>query len=328
VPRHLLAGDVGGTKVVLGLFDGPRLLHHERLPSAASTGLEPLCAGFLARHPGIVPASAAFGVAGPVVGGRAQTTNLPWVVEEASLRAHLRCPVKLVNDLEATAHGIEALQPSDLVPLNAGEPVARAPRALLAAGTGLGEAYMVSTPGEDGPRWIPCASEGGHTDFGPRSELEIGLLRHLAARHGHVSVERVVSGMGIREIFGFLASTGRFEIPAALVERMQREDAGAVISREAIASSSPICMETMRIFVGAYGAEAGNLALKVMALGGVYVGGGIAPRVLPLLQGGAFLEGFFGKGRFEPLMRRMPVRVVLNENTALLGAARVAASLA
>jgi glucokinase len=209
--------------------------------------------------------------------------------------------------------------------LNPGRPEPLAPRAIVAAGTGLGEAYMVHHPGGG---WTPCASEGGHGDFGARTDEEIALLRDLRGRYGHVSAERVVSGMGIRDIFSWMQARGSHEVPEDLLEEMRRGDDAAAISRAAMDGSSALCRDVMRLFVTAYGAEAGNLALKVMALGGVYVAGGIAPRILPLLSGGGFLEGFFDKGRFEPLMRRIPVSVVLNDETALLGAARAAAAVA
>ncbi|MGH9870688.1 MAG: glucokinase [Candidatus Polarisedimenticolia bacterium] len=323
MPRHLLAGDVGGTKVILGLFDGARLLERVKIPSAHADRLEPMCEAFLASHPGVKVMAACFGIAGPVAHGRVHATNLPWVVEESSLSALLRCPVRLVNDLEATAHGVEALQKDDLLTLNEGERLEHSPRALLAAGTGLGEAYMV----HDGTRWIPNASEGGHTDFGPSTDVEVSLLIHLRGLYGRASVERVISGLGIRDIFAWLASSGRFDVPDSLTDEMSRGDAAAVISTAALAGGPPICVETMNLFVCAYGSEAGNLALKVMALGGVYIGGGIAPRIVPLIAAGGFLHRFFAKGRFQPLMRRMPVHLILNQDTALLGAARVAATL-
>ncbi|HKY31742.1 MAG TPA: glucokinase [Candidatus Polarisedimenticolia bacterium] len=320
----VLAGDVGGTKVVLGLFRGDRLLASERYPSRGESGLEPVCSAFLAGRRES-PRASAFGVAGPVVKGRVETTNLPWVVETRSLERMLGGPVALLNDLEATGHGVDALDPASLLELNEGREVQRAPRALIAAGTGLGQGYMVFDA--HAGRYAPAASEGGHSDFGARTDDEIELLRHLRGRYGHVSAERVVSGMGIREIFDFLAATGRHPVPAALREAIEQGDPPAVISRAAMDGTHAVCVETMRLFASAYGAEAGNLALKIMALGGVYVGGGIAPKVLPLLTGGRFLEGFFDKGRFAPLMARMPVRVILDPDCALRGAARAASRL-
>jgi len=329
---RVLAGDIGGTKVDLGLFDGPALVEHQRYQSRDFTDLETICAGFLSAAGGATPAAAAFGIAGPIVGGRVQTTNLPWLIEQSSMARRLGCPVALVNDLESTAHGIPFLRPEEVVTLNAGAEVPRASRAILAAGTGLGEGYMVFDAKQD--RYEPRASEGGHSDFAARTPEEIELQAKLTGKFGHVSVERVVSGMGIVEILEYLASTGRHRAPRELRDALSgrgpqgQVDAAAVIGRAAIERSHPICIETMRMFVSAYGAEAGNLALKVMALGGVYIGGGIAPKILPLMTAGLFMESFIDKGRFRALMLRMPVRLILNEHASLLGAAAVARGLA
>jgi glucokinase len=321
----VLAGDIGGTKVELGLFDGAAPRARRRYASRDFGGLEAICSDFLGGGHDR-PAAAAFGIAGPIVGDHVRTTNLPWVIGKPSLQRLLGCPVALLNDLESTAHGVPHLAPAELFVLNEGREVARAARAILAAGTGLGEGYMVFDAHRG--RYEPHASEGGHADFAPRNDEEIDLLRHLASRFGRVSVERVVSGMGIAAIFEHLAAGGRRQVTRALREAVAGGDAAAVVAGAAMDGSSPVCTDTMRLFVSAYGAEAGNLALKVMALGGVYVGGGIAPRILPLLGDGLFLESFRDKGRFRGLLQDVPVRVILNDQASLLGAAAVARELA
>lgn len=324
----VLAGDIGGTKVDLGLFSridraGPLVLREQaRFASREHRDLESICAQFL-KGRSLSPGAAAFGIAGPIVSGRCEATNLPWVIEQASLARLLECPVAMLNDLEATAHGIPELPPDQIHALNEGHEARGAARAIIAAGTGLGEGYMVRDV--SGDHYVPSASEGGHCDYAARNAEEIEMLGHFIGRFGRVSVERVVSGMGILEIFGYLADTGRYEVPAPLRETIAAGDPAAEISKAAERDRVPICVETMRRFVSAYGAEAGNLALKVMALGGVYIGGGIAPKILPLMSDGLFMSSFLDKGRFAALMSRIPVRVILNERTALIGAAAVAA---
>jgi len=327
----ILAGDIGGTKVDLGLFSrgggraAPSLTRRERFSSASHEDLQSICRAFLGDS-GSRPVAAAFGIAGPIVDDRVEATNLPWVIEKKGLESLLGCPVALLNDLESTAHGIPLLSGEELLSLNDGEEVPGAPRALIAAGTGLGQGYMVREAGSD--RYLPCASEGGHSDFAARDEEEFALLRHLKTRLGRVSVERVVSGMGIESIFDYLAATGRYMVPDTLRRAVSGPDGAAVISKAALEGTSPVCVETMRRFISSYGAEAGNLALKIMALGGLYVGGGIAPKILPLMREGTFMRSFVDKGRFAGLMKRIPVRVILNERTALLGAAAAADRLA
>ncbi len=299
----------------------PTLSRHEKYSSASHEDLESICRAFLGET-GARPVAAAFGIAGPIVDDRVEATNLPWVIEKRKLESLLGCPVALLNDLESTAHGVPLLSGRELVELNEGEEVPGAPRALIAAGTGLGEGYMIHDPGSG--RYVPCASEGGHSDFAARDPEEFALLEHLKEDLGRVSVERVVSGMGIVSIFEYLVSTGRYDVPPKLAEAAAGPDGAAAISAAALAGTSPVCVDTMRRFVSSYGAEAGNLALKIMSLGGLYVGGGIAPKILPLMREGTFMRSFADKGRFETLMQRIPVRVILNERTALLGAASVA----
>lgn len=324
----VLAGDIGGTKTHLGLFTRAKpkaalvMTHQERFVSRGYVDLESLCADYL-KGRSTRPDAAAFGIAGPIVNGRCEATNLPWVIERTSLERLLSCPVTMLNDLESMAHGVAELGPDEFLTLNPGVEVKKGARAIIAAGTGLGEGYMVWDATWN--RHVPSASEGGHADFAARNHDEIDLLRRLLARFERVSVERVVSGTGIREIFDHLAATGRYDIPGALREALDSGDPSPAISHAAMNGGAPICVETMRRFVAAYGAEAGNLALKVMARGGLYVGGGIAPKILPLMTDGLFMSNFLDKGRFAPLMSTIPVLVLLNEMASLLGAAAVAA---
>lgn len=266
-------------------------------------------------------AAACFGVAGVVVDGHATTTNLPWTLDEKALQTAIPSPyVKLLNDLEAAAWGVLQLPPSELVALQPGTR-RNGHKALIAAGTGLGEALILS----EGTRHHVVASEGGHVDFAPRTERESALLDFLRREFGHVSYERVLSGPGLLAIYRFLRATrGRVE-PAWLRERLESGDRSAVVSEVALAGGDPVCVEALDMFAGIYGAEAGNLALKAMALGGVYVGGGIAPKIRAKLADGTFVAAFRDKGRFAPLMESIPVHVALDPRAPLLGAALVAA---
>lgn len=324
----VLAGDIGGTKTRLGLFTRAEpgtplvMTDQQRFVSQAYPDLDSICADYLKTHPE-KPVAAAFGIAGPIVNGRCEATNLPWVIEQRSLERLLRCPVTMLNDLESMAHGVAELKPEEFLTLNRGVETKNAACAIIAAGTGLGEGYMVWDAASN--RHVPSASEGGHTDFAARNSDEIDLLRFMQSRFARVSVERVVSGMGIHAIFDQLVASGRYEIPVSLRKAIDTGDPAAAISSEAMRGGAPICVETMRLFVAAYGAEAGNLALKVMARGGVYVGGGIAPKILPLMTDGLFMRNFLDKGRFATLMSTIPVRILLNELASLLGAASVAA---
>jgi len=322
----ILAGDIGGTKTRLALFrlDGNALaeVDEETFPSRAHAGLGEILLAFVAARKARV-AHAGFGIAGPVRDGRCVTTNLPWVVDARDLARDLRIgTASLLNDLEATAYGLAALGPEDLVVLNAGTPDPEGNAAIIAAGTGLGEAGL----SWDGAGLRPFATEGGHADFAPTDDLQIDLLRRLMRdRGGHVSWERVLSGPGLYNIYTFLRDTGRGEEAPWLAERLSREDAAAVIAAAALEGRSELCGKALDLFVRLYGSEAGNLALKVMATAGVYVGGGIAPKIVDRLKGRAFMEAFAEKGRMRALLEAMPVRVVLNDRTALLGAARCAA---
>lgn len=315
----ILAGDIGGTKTNLALFDrSPREpICLETYQSDEHDGLEAMLLAFLAEHPATV-ARAAFGVAGPVRDGRVEKVNLAWPVEAQSVAATLALDrVGLVNDLEANAWGITVLRPDDVAVLNEGDPDATGNQAVIAAGTGLGEAGLYW----DGEQHHAFPSEGGHADFAPRNELQIELMRYLAAHLRHVSYERVCSGMGLVNVYGFLSSRRDHPEPDWLREEMAAGDPAAAIGAAALEDSDPVCVEALDTMLAIYGAEAGNLALKLLATGGVWIGGGIAPRVLPKLRVSGFMREFVGKGRFTRLLEGTPVRVILNDRTALFGAA-------
>ncbi len=321
----ILAGDVGGTNTRLAVFDdrGGRLTPKAEatFPSREHTSFESVLRKFIVAHPFPI-ASACIGIAGPVQHGRSDATNLPWVVDAGQVARELDLKtVGLINDLEANAYGIAALEPKDCITLNAGAPDAEGNQAIISAGTGLGEAGLYW----DGNKHRPFATEGGHATFAPRNELEVALLRYFLARYEHVSVERVLSGPGLVNIYTFLRDTGRGEEPAWLAAQMREQDPGAVISQAAISGKSKLCVQALDLCVSLYGAEAGNLALKVMATGGVFIGGGIAPKIISKLKDPMFLNAFTAKGRMKPLLEAMPVQVILNDKTALLGAARCAA---
>lgn len=321
----ILAGDIGGTNSRLALFelDGRRLrrVDEARLPSSGSASLEDVLETFLSPRKMRVDV-AGFGLPGPVQDGRVVTTNLPWVVDQARLRAHLGLDVvELLNDIEAFSHGLAALEDDDVVVLNTGAAGAQGNRAVIAAGTGLGEAGLFW----DGRRHHPFATEGGHTDFAPTDELQFGLLRFLQERHGRVSWERVVSGPGLVNIHDYLRDVARVASPAPLPPELRSADPAATIANAALARACPLAQRALDLFVRLYGAEAGNLALKMKALGGVFVGGGIAPKILSKLQEPSFLTAFSSKGRMRTLVEAMPVKVVLRDDTGLLGAARHAA---
>ena len=319
----LLAGDVGGTKTDLAIFSeerGPRApLAEATYPSDDHESLQAMASQFLADS-NLSVDRASFGVAGPVVGGEAVVTNLPWSIKEPRLAAALGLEsVRLLNDLEAIAHAVPFLEPDDLHPLNPGEAEPGGAIAVLAPGTGLGEAFLTW----DGSRYRPQASEGGHTDFAPTEPLQVALLQSLQKRYGHVSYERIGSGSGLPNIYGFLKETGQGEEPRWLAQLLaDAEDPTPVIVEAALQDPPPeICQKTLEIFVSVLGAEAGNLALKVLATGGVYLAGGIPPRILTYLERPLFLATFRRKGRFRELLDRIPVHVVTYPKAALLGAA-------
>jgi glucokinase len=324
-----LAGDIGGTKTRLAFFEaagkGLRSVAEATYLSQQYTGLAEILRAFLATHARTAD-QVCLGIAGPVRQGRVQTPNLPWAIDAGQLREELGCgPVTLLNDLEANAHGLRVLGPADFAVLNAGNAGATGNAALISAGTGLGEAGLFW----DGTRHHPFASEGGHVDFAPRSPLEEEMAEHLAARFGHVSYERILSGPGLHNIYLFLCDRmGRPNELPRLTKRLEVEDPSAAISKAALEWQDDLCRKALELFVSIYGAEAGNLGLKVFATAGVYLGGGIAPKIRDILSEHWFLEAFTAKGRMRPVMEAMPVRVVLNDRAALLGAARRAADLA
>ncbi len=319
----ILAGDVGGTKVHLALFDFvDGNLKHARdklFPAKEYAGLEAIVKEFLVTEK---VTAACFGVPGPVRDGRLRLTNLPWTLDSRELARNLKIDyVFLINDLQASGYGIAELDADQIYTLNEGDARQVGNRALISAGTGLGEGFIVW----DGRNYVPYPSEGGHADFAPRNKDEFDLLRFLRQKYnGRISYERVVSGQGLTNIYEFLREVRGLEEPAWLAERMTQEDPNAVITESALKAKSKICEKALDMFVSAYGAEAGNLALKVMSVGGLYVGGGIAPRILEKLKDGTFLKAFTDKGRLSQLLVNMPVRVILESRTALIGAAAYA----
>lgn len=327
IVKHFLAGDIGGTKTRLAIVEvaGTKvhILNEVSYPSRDYDTLEILLDDFLSGTE--TPRHAAFGIAGPTQGRVAQTTNLPWHVDADALQHQFgftHCT--LLNDLEATAYGLPALGKNDMVTLQSGTPNASGNAAVIAAGTGLGEAGLFW----DGQHHHPFATEGGHASFSPGNDLDMALLLHLQRQHQHVSWERVVSGMGLLDMHEFLSLHHHAAIPQWLAEEMRSGDAAAAIANAALSGRDDICVETLNWFVRLYGAEAGNLALKTMCRGGMYLGGGIAPKILPLLQDGAFLEAFLNKGRMRSLLEAMPVKVILNDRAALFGPALRAAQIA
>ncbi len=323
----ILAGDIGGTKTILALFSlgaGPHTpLAQATFPSAGYGSLEIIIQEFLAANPAPVEA-ACFGVAGPVVAGMASVTNLPWTIDAAAIRERIGCgAVYLLNDLEAIGHAVRILQPADIATLNEGVAVAGGAVGVIAPGTGLGEAFLTW----DGSRYRANPSEGGHASFAPNTPDELELLRYLQARLGHVSYERVCSGLGLPNIYGYFRDrVFQGESPEVAAALADAADPTPVIVRFALGQAvpCPACLAAVETFVSILGAEAGNLALKVMATGGVYIGGGIPPRIIEQLRQPRFLAAFCEKGRMGALLSSVPVHVILNPKAALLGAASFA----
>lgn len=324
----ILAGDVGGTKTYLARFriegglPGPPV-DLELLPSLDFPSFDALVDEYLERHPGTAEA-ACFGVAGAVVDGCVHVTNLPWTVDGGPIAKRLGLDrVLLINDLVATGHGIEALRPGELSALQPGDPARESNAGLLAAGTGLGETILVRR----GRDYLPVASEAGHADFAPRTDDELRVFRFLRARHGRVSYERILSGPGLTALGEFFhEERGLTAEWARHLAAADQDGPAKVVSTLGMSGECPACEVALRLFVGVYGAEAGNMALRAVARGGIYLGGGIAPKILPALNWDVFLEAFRDKEHLRPLLSAIPVWVILNPRTGLLGAARCAAS--
>jgi glucokinase len=319
----ILAGDIGGTNARLAYFqpqNGHLDLVAERVfPSRDYSELGEIVSKFL-QESATLPEVACFGIAGPVHNGRVETSNLPWIIEQSRLAKQIRLPATLlINDLEASAWGIGELAAQDLIPLNR---VAHAVgnQAVIAPGTGLGEAGLFW----NGSQHQVFACEGGHTDFGPQGDLQIELLRFLASRYDHVSYERILSGPGLVNVYEFLRSQGSGEEPAGFAAQLGQGNPAAAISTSALNGTNPLAEKALDLWIAVYGAEAGNLALKTMATGGIFLGGGITPKILPKLMGPLFMRAFLGKGRLRPLLEKMPVQVITNDKAGLLGAARCA----
>jgi glucokinase len=318
----LLAGDIGGTKTALAVYSAERGLRNplaeREFPSAKYPSLGAMVREFLTGT-GLTVERASFAVAGPVIAGSSRVTNLSWRLGETDLARELELEsVHLLNDLEAIGDAVAVLGPAELHPLNAGEPVAGAARAVIAPGTGLGEAFLVW----DGARYRAHPSEGGHASFAPGNELEAGLLTYLMHRYDHVSVERVCSGPGLMNIYQYLRDSGHAPESAGLARALAAAEYGpALIGQAALRSDpDPLSRAALDLFVSILGSEAGNLALKVLSLGGLYLAGGIPPRILPALEDGRFLRALSAKGRMSELLARVPVSVV-SLRAALLGAA-------
>jgi len=321
----ILAGDIGGTNARLAYFQPQnghlRLISERVFPSREYSELGEIVSKFL-QDTGTRPEIACFGIAGPVHNGRVETSNLPWIIEQSRLSKQIQLPATLlINDLEANAWGIGALNPQDLVALNRAAPSA-GNQAVIAPGTGLGEAGLFW----NGSQHQVFACEGGHTDFAPQGELQIELLRFLSSRYGHVSYERVLSGPGLVNVYEFLRGKGCAEEPAGFAADFAQKDAAAEISGAALNGTNSLAEQALDLWISVYGAEAGNLALKTMATGGVFLGGGISPKILSKLTGPLFMRAFLEKGRLRPLLEGISVQVITNDKAGLLGAARCAAA--
>ncbi len=320
----VLAGDIGGTKTNLGLFirgkSRPLPEVIEAYPSRDAKNLSEIIKKFIQRHPARIQ-NACFGIAGPVLNGRSKITNLPWEVSQDQLRQHFKWPrVRLINDLEATAIALPFLNNRELYALNKTRIHRGRNIALVAPGTGLGKVLLIYNNG----RYWPVASEGGHADFAPNSVEEVRLWKYLHGKFGHVSIERVLSGQGLANIYSWLQESTKLSEPKWLSDKMKTMDPAQVIGEAALEKKNKLCMKTVNMFVSILAAVAGNLALTAMTTGGVYLGGGISPKILPKINRKDFMASFTDKGRFKHFLEKIPVKVILNDKAALLGAARCA----
>ncbi len=319
----VLAGDIGGTKTNLALFKEGKESDFKSYPSQEAPNLKSIVSDYLSQVREKIDI-ACFAIAGPVHQGRVKTTNLPWVVDAKDLSDTLKIEhVHLINDLEANAYSIEVLSNKNILELYHGAESATGHRAVVSPGTGLGEAGLYW----DGVKHHPFASEGGHCEFGPRDELQIDLCRYLYKRFGHASYERVLSGPGLHNIFEFYREEMKREAPPWLLEEMQSEDPSRVITENALSKKADLCVDSLNLFASILGSECSNMALKFMALGGIYLGGGIPPKILPVLKESHFRKGFLDKGRFQGLLEGIPVRVILDDKASLKGAAHCAEGL-
>ncbi|MCB1106818.1 MAG: glucokinase [Chlamydiia bacterium] len=314
-----LAGDIGGTKTHLALYQEKKgkmeSIKEQKFPSQKYPNLRTIVKEFL-KGVDIKISKGCFGIAGPVKKGKSHATNLPWLVDADVLQKELSIDkVSLINDLEANAYGLNMLKGDELFTLNPGDPNAEGNQAMVSAGTGLGEAGIFF----DGERHIPFACEGGHADFAPRSEIEDELLRYLRKKFKHVSYERILSGPGIYNVYQFIVETKKESEREEVFHEITSGDSPRLISEKGLNGTSKACEKTLELFASIYGSEAGNVALKMFALGGVYIGGGIAPKIIRVLKEGDFFRSFTEKGRFSKLLEGIPIRVVLNDKTALLG---------
>jgi len=318
-----LIGDIGGTKTNIAILEPSggkfKTLYeksfvskdYDSLTTIVKKIVETCCGTSLAKY-------ACFGVAGPVKDGMCDATNLPWIIDSKKIKEVLNIDnVFLLNDLEAAAYGIEVLEDKDVYVLNKGTPQKNGARCLVSAGTGLGESIIFW----DGKKYKPCPSEGGHSDFAPRNKIEIDLLSYLINKYGRISYERILSGSGLLNGYGFFKDTTYQNTPGWLLERLKKEDPSAVISDVGMSKKDECCEKALDLFVSIYGAEAGNLALKCLATAGVYIGGGIAPKILDKIKEGAFMQAFTHKGRLSVMVSQIPVKVILNDKIPLLGCA-------
>jgi glucokinase len=317
----ILTGDIGGTKTLLALHDDTGTIAvRAQYPSRSADTFEVLVERFLEEHAPATPRLACFGIAGPVLADRVKVTHLPWEIDAASLAARFGFRgVRLLNDFAASAHGVGALSPADLVTLQAGEPMPDRPRVVIGAGTGLGVAYVLSN--------AVLSGEGGHAAFSPAEALQASLWQWLHQRGGRVEVEHVVSGRGLATVYEFLLERGPAAAPADARDPLAAEDPAAAIGRRGLVGGDATALAAIDLFIACFGALAGDHALTVLARGGVYITGGIAPKLLPRLATGSFLTAFNDKGQFAEQVRRCPVHVVTNPDLPLLGAARHAAEV-